>query len=186
MKQLLFLSAILILASACKDDVIDFDYDPGLMHYDGPNANAPILPVGTNEAAAKFHPEVLDLYEGKQIEAVELFIYNTADLCELVFYGSGGENTPGTVLFQQDVTAQLDTFSWNTVQLNSPLAIPSNGDLWISLKTTDTEALQVIGCDAGPNREGGDWLYQSNDGAWRTFRERSPDNINWNMRAVIF
>jgi hypothetical protein len=180
------IAAMCLVLFACKDDMIDFEYDPGLMHYDGPNANAPFLPIGTNEAAAKFHRDVLKLYEGKQIEAVDLFIYDLPDACSLVFYGSGGNNTPGAELFTQDISSDIDSSSWNAIVLDTPFAIPSSGDIWIALRVTDTESLQVIGCDSGPTRDGGDWLYQSDDNLWRTFRDRSPDAINWNIRAVIF
>jgi len=183
-KYLVF--GVFLMLAACKEDMIDFDYDPGLMHYDGVNANAPFLPTGMNEAAAKFHADVLKLYEGKTIEAVELYIYDVPTTCSLVFYGSGNNNTPGSLLFEKDITAQLDTSTWNTIPLDTPFAIPTAGDIWIALRSTHDEPLQVIGCDAGPTKDGGDWLFQSSDGQWRTFRDRSPDNINWNIRAVIF
>ena len=183
-KYLVF--AVCLALVACKDDMIDFDYDPGSMHYDGVNANAPFLPAGTNEAAAKFHKDVLKLYEGKQIEAVDLFIYDIPATCTLVFYGNGSNNTPGSQLLAKEITTQLDTSGWNTIVLDTPFAIPASGDLWIALRTVNDEAVQVIGCDAGPTKDGGDWLFQSDDGLWRTFRDRSPDNINWNIRAVIF
>jgi len=187
MKQLLYLGiGLALLISACKEDIIDFYYDPGLMHYDGVNANAPFLPAGTTEAAAKFPHDVLKLYSGKQIEAVQLYIYDMPESCTLVFYGSGGKNTPGSTLLEKDITNELNSFSWVTIMLDTQFAIPSSGDLWIALRVNDTEATQVIGCDAGPNKEGGDWLYQSDDGQWRTFRDRSPDDINWNIRAVIY
>ncbi|HLF64051.1 MAG TPA: hypothetical protein VI603_09870 [Saprospiraceae bacterium] len=50
---------------------------------------------------------------------------------------------------------------------------------------TKSTALQVIGCDAGPSKDNGDWLYQSSDGLWRSFLDRGGDDINWNVRAGI-
>jgi hypothetical protein len=43
----------------------------------------------------------------------------------------------------------------------------------------------VIGCDAGPSKDNGDWLYESGDGQWISFLDRGGDDINWNIRAVI-
>jgi len=184
--SIILFACFAMLFLACKDDVIDFDYDPGSMHYDGVNANAPFLPAGTTIAAAKFPHNVLKLYDGKQIETVDLYIYDLPASAILVFYGTGNNNSPGTKLFEKDISTEIDTFRWNTVTLDTPFQIPASGDLWIALRVTDPEALQVIGCDAGPNKEGGDWLYQSDDEQWRTFRDRSPDDINWNIRAMIF
>ena len=49
----------------------------------------------------------------------------------------------------------------------------------------DGELIQAMGCDAGPSISGGDWMWQESDGEWQTFRERSTDNINWNIRASM-
>jgi hypothetical protein len=186
MKQVAILTTIFLLFSyACKEDTIDFDYDPGVMHYDGVNANAPFLPAGTTEAAARFPEKVLDYYRGKQIEAVDLYIYDLPESSTLIFYGSGGSR-PGIMFLEQDISNALDSSSWNTIPLDTPFPVPAFGDLWISLRMQDPSSLQVIGCDAGPNKEGGDWLYQSDDREWRTFRDRSTDNINWNIRAIVF
>ena len=181
---LLACSAMLFLS--CKDDAIDFDYDPGAIHYDGVNANAPFLPAGTTEAAARFPHDVLKRYEGKQIEAVDLYIYDIPASATLIFYGSGSSKKPGSSLFEAEITNEMGVSRWNTVTLDPPFQVPANGDLWIALRVMNAEAIQVIGCDAGPNKEGGDWLYQSDDGQWRTFRDRSTDNINWNIRATVF
>jgi len=46
--------------------------------------------------------------------------------------------------------------------------------------------LQTIGCDAGPNSTGGDWLYQESDGRWLTFQQRTTtESINWNIRGFV-
>lgn len=186
MKQLIITSLCAVaLLSACKDDDLDFVYDPGRMHYDGPNLTAPFLPAGTAEAAAKFPPKILKLYEGRNIDAVQLSIYEIPDACSLVIYGNGSRNTPGAVIYEQDITGILEANKWNTIMLPSVIPIPSSGDLWIAIRSTQSDRLQVIGCDAGPSKDNGDWLYESGDGQWRSFLDRGGDDINWNMRAVI-
>ena len=185
MTRYLLFALILTAFAACKDDVIDYDYDPGRLHYDGVNDRAPNLPIGTNEAAAMFPSEVLDLYENAEISAVQLYIYEVPQNATLIFYSGGNGNSPGGVLIEKEITNQLSPNSWNTIDLDEAFPIPGSGSLWISLKVTDQEVKQVIGCDAGPSKSGGDWLYQSDDGEWRTFQSRSTDSINWNIRAVV-
>ena len=184
----LFVSAVCIatLFSACKDDLLDFDYDPGRMHYDGANLTAPLLPAGTTEASAMFPHKILDLYKDQQFDGIELAIYDIPEACTLVIYGDGTGNSPGAVIYEEDILPILEANDWNTITLPSPIPIPASGDLWIALRSTQSTALQVIGCDAGPSKDNGDWLYQSNDGLWRSFLDRGGDDINWNIRAVIY
>ena len=186
MKKVFFFSLLICgFLSACKNDILDFEYDPGRMHYDGPNLTAPFLSEGTSEAAAKFPPKVLDLYEGHEITAVQLSIYDIPDACSLVFYGDGNGNNTGPVLYEEDIRDILTANQWNTINLPTAIPIPENGDLWIAIRSTHPTSLQVIGCDAGPSKDNGDWLYEAGDGQWITFLDRGGDDINWNIRAVI-
>lgn len=186
MKKVLYsLFIFVVFISACSDDDLDFIYDPGRLHYDSENFTAPFLPAGTAEAAAKFPPKILDLYEGRQIEAIQLSIYNIPEACTLLLYGDGSNDTPGPVIYEQDIRSILEENKWNTISLPSPIPIPDDGDLWIALRSIHPVSLQVIGCDPGPSKENGDWLYESGDGLWRSFLDRGGDDINWNIRAVI-
>lgn len=180
---LLFLGALVFLS--CDNDDLDFVYDPGRMHYDSGLFTAPFLPAGTAEAAAKFPPKILDLYEGRQIDAIELAIYDIPESCSLIIYGDGSGSVPGPVIYQEDIRAGLEANKWNTITLPSPITIPDEGDLWIAIRSVHPNSLQVIGCDPGPSKENGDWLYESSDGLWRSFLDRGGDDINWNIRAVI-
>jgi hypothetical protein len=47
------------------------------------------------------------------------------------------------------------------------------------------DVLQSIGCDAGPAAPDGDWLYQDSDQEWQTFRQRTGESINWNIRGKV-
>jgi len=185
MKTTLILLSLSLLVLSCNDDDLDFVYDPGRMHYDSENFTAPFLPSGTAEAAAKFPPKVLELYKGRQIDAIQLAIYEIPDACTLIIYGDGSANVPGPVLYQEDIRATLEANKWNTISLPSPIPIPDEGDLWIAIRSIHPDALQVIGCDPGPSKENGDWLFESSDGLWRSFLDRGGDDINWNIRAVI-
>ena len=175
---------LLFSLSSCKDDNNGFPWDPQLMHYDGINNNAPLTPPGVAEFAARFGQDAMNFYSGKKIDAVQLFIYDEPEKCYLVLYGKGSNNQPGEVIYQKDIGGTLNADSWNVIELDSAIAFPVD-ELWISVKLEDATNMQVMGCDAGPREEGGDWLYQSTDGRWLRFNERTTDNINWNIRAMV-
>ena len=181
-----FLFALAAITLGCNnDDDLDFDFDPNLMHFDGTNANAPIVPTGSNEFAAAFSSEITALYTGKKIGGVQINIYDIPEAVELVIYNNPNNSSdPGIPLVDADITDLLTAGGWNTITIDPPVDIPT-GDLWISVRSTHNAQLQVVGCDAGPRRDGGDWLFESTDNQWRTFRSRSGDNINWNIRAQI-
>ena len=182
---LLALLAVSILTfTACDDDDDGFTFDPELMHFDGVNANAPILPPGEVELAAQFGRDAMEFYAGKQIDAVQLFIYQEpAAPASLRFYANGPGNLPGQLLHQQQLTG-LQPNGWNIVELDTPVEFPSE-DLWISVYFPEGGQIQVLGCDAGPRQDGGDWMYQEPDQTWQPFSQRSSDRINWNIRAMV-
>ena len=186
MKRIFLFSVVITALSlaACKDDPPSYNWDPQLMHVDGVNANAPFIPPGTVELAAQFGKDAMDFYAGKKIDAVQVFIFEVPTICDLVFYGKGDGNTPGAQIYSQTIDDALDADSWNIIELDQPLSFPTD-ELWISVRLEDAAGMQVVGCDSGPAIDGGDWMYQSSDNDWLTFRERSTDNINWNIRASV-
>jgi len=186
MKQIIILSTMVlaIAMSSCDKDDDGFQFDPAVMHYDGVNANAPVLPTGQVELAAQFKSDAMNFYAGKKVDAVQFFIFGTPAVSSLVIYGKGDGSSPGSVLFEQDISDDLEANGWNVIVLDPPLTLPSD-ELWISLKLPDGENIQSMGCDAGPAISGGDWMWEESDGEWKTFRERSTDNINWNIRASM-
>ena len=126
----------------------------------------------------------MTFYQGRKIDAISYFIYNVPSVSTLIVYGKGNGNAPGNILHQQDISADIDVNRWNTIVLADPIDLPDD-EIWISIQFPDGESSQVIGCDAGPARTGGDWWYEQAIGEWRPFRQVSGDNINWNIRASI-
>lgn len=185
MKHLLvFLIFGVLVLAGCNDDETDVDFDPDVMHYDGFNASAPFFPAGTKVAAARFTTDITRLYEGKSIEAIRYYVYGIPSSCQLVIYGDGQGDSPGTVLYQGDITGDLIQNSWNTIPLPQPFAIDGS-EIWIALRMEIVTPGQVIGCDEGPAVEGGDWLFESSDNQWLTYRTRDGTSINWNIRAMM-
>lgn len=183
MKKWTFLLLGLALAlSACQEDE-NFDLE-NTLHYDGPNNTAPFLPGGEYEAAARFTSvEQADYVGGKLLE-VSFFIADLPQSCIVKIYGEGTADTPGNLLHSVSMSGKLNPFSWNSYELSNPIDITGK-DLWVSISFTHSASQQTIGCDAGPAAPDGDWLYQNDDQDWLSFRQRTGESINWNIRARV-
>lgn len=183
MKNLsIFLLAFTLLIIGCKKDD-----DPRLsadtLHYDADNVNAPQLPAGTYEAAAKFTTGKIQRFQGKQLTEVNMYIQSVPTNVELRIYGQGTGNAPGNILYTADWNG-LNRDSWNDHTLTTPLDITGE-EIWISVVYTHTSDLRTIGCDPGPADENGDWLKSYDNGSWTSLRSFTSDevNINWNIRG---
>lgn len=180
--QLLLLASILTFVS-CSDD--DAEFDPYVLHYDGENNNSPPLPPGEYEAAAHFATSDLTDYFDKELVAIELYIYNRPDSGSVVISESAGPGSPGNIIQSYDIKDDIDPFSWNRVELTSPL--PLDDGLWLSFYFENSiNNYQIMGCDAGPRDANGDWLFDSQDSPqWRTYADRTGESINWNIRGIL-
>ena len=188
MKSIWFpvLCALCIGFVSCNDDD-GFVFDPELMHYDGANANAPFVPdnAAVVEYAAQFGQDAMSFYSGKEIDGIQFFLYEIPDSVEMLFYGDGPGDEPGPQFARIPLdTAALQSDGWNIFNLNGTIPLPAD-EMWVSLKVFNSQGKQVMGCDSGPAQNVGDWNYESTDNQWLTFRERSTDNINWNIRVSM-
>jgi hypothetical protein len=174
---LLMLSAI-VLFGACKKDT-----DNNLLQLDGENFTGPQLEAGPHETAVRFSSELTRPFTGKNLSAIVWYTGPRAASTTVKVYGPGNGNAPGPLLFSKDISSLVRPFSWNEYTLDTPIPI-SGEELWLSVAFVHAEAGQTIGCDAGPNRSGGDWLY-STDGQWRTYTQRTGESVNWNIRGKV-
>ncbi len=180
--RLLFFALISAALMSCSDD----DGDLFVLSYDGNNENAPILEAGVHEAGARFTSSLLDGLEGRELESVDFWLAEYPDRCEVLIYDEGTATSPGTLLYSADVTFVTQNFDWNTHVLSTPIEITGD-DLWVVIKVEHTEAYQSIGCDPGPAQTNGDWMLSSDDDLWRSFRDRTGNqvSINWNIRGNV-
>lgn len=188
MKKILFFALLASLSfMACNND--DDDPTPETpedeLRYDGPNQTGPVLEAGTYEAAVRFPASYLDAYEGRSIDAINFFLGDLPASCEVrVYEGTTADNEPQTQIYSFDVSAGVEAPSWNRLALNDPIPVAGE-DLWLSIVLTHDAEQQSIGCDAGPNQVNGDWLYNSNDGQWLPYTDRTPERVNWNIRGEL-
>jgi hypothetical protein len=174
----LFLLGLAILSGACNKE------GNNLLQLDGENATGPLLSAGPHETAVRFSPEQTRKFNGKNLSAVLWYTGPRAGSTEVRVYGPGTGNTPGTLLYTKDVSSSVRPFSWNEHTLSAPIPIKGDEEIWIGIAFVLASEGLTIGCDDGPNRSGGDWLF-SNDNQWRTYLARTGESINWNIRGKI-
>ena len=183
MRYLILSLFSLLLFAACNND------DEGVslantLHHDGVNQSSPVLPAGTYEAGARFTMSKSEEYIGRNLETVRFFMGELPAQCEVRIYDEGDNDSPGSLIYAQDVTNDLSSLSWNVHQLSTPVEITGD-DLWICIRFVHTSSLRSIGCDTGPAVVDGDWLFEDADNLWLPLRERTNININWNIRGVV-
>ena len=174
------LAALLLLGYSCKKD----SGTNNILSYDGENYSGPELEAGYHETAARFPPDLTGPFAGRQLIAVQYFMGAKPQQAEVRIYGEGSPSFPGPLLYSDDITDEIRTLRWSEHALNTPVDIGSE-DLWISIAVTHANTQQSIGCDAGPNRSNGDWLFHFSDGQWDTFRNRTGESVNWNIRGKV-
>ena len=187
MHRLMYFGLFFFLGLAfqsCNNDDEQPALNDNILAYDGENVTGPILAAADYEAAAQFFAEDLGGSVGKNLVEVSWFMGQNPSACIVKIYGEGTSTTPGDLLFEGDVTNSIQTPAWNVLTLPDPVPITGEG-IWISIAFSHNDTQQSIGCDAGPSERGGDWLYSSEDRRWRTFRQRTPESINWNIRGRL-
>ena len=178
----LFLALTIFLGSCGDDDGRDLEFS---LSHDGDNDNSPILPEDTYEAASQFSANQMAAFQGQRLTEVGYYMYNAPLSTTLKIYGPGEEaNRPGEVLYEGRLTGSITNDAWSIHTLSTPVPITGE-ELWISIRMQHNRDLQSIGCDRGPAASGGDWLFQESDGVWRSFRQRTGENINWNIRGIV-
>lgn len=179
----------LMLLQACNtDEEVGpgplIDPDLVVLHYDGDNQDAPFLPANTYEAAIRFAPSRLSPLAGSSLKEVHFFLQQLPKSLELRIYTSLGGIRPDSLVYSADIPNGLQANTWNRHILTTALPIPQK-DLWVAVKFEQEVDARVLGCDIGPAVTNGDWLWDSSDNQWLPLSQRSPININWNLRAAV-
>jgi len=143
--------------------------------------------IGTNAAsdfdvAQRWTPVDLAAYQGGTINQVKFVpSYDNCVYTLKIWTGGTSITNPGTLVYSQAISP-ITVGEWNLVVLNSPIPIPSVGELRIGYNV-NTQGGYPAGCDAGPVIEGkGNVMYFS--GAWTTLTALAPTlTYNWLIQA---
>ena len=183
---ILFTLTVFAFAS-CGDDDAFSPVDGNILRYDGDNQSAPELEPGDHELAVRFPASVLEDVAGKKLVTIEAYVGAGPQSCKILVHENGTSTSPGNVIYEKDITSQAQNSPrWIIHQLDTPIDISGDTDIWIGVLVSHTVTNQTIGCDAGPRRDGGDWIWQSTNGTWQTFQQLTgAESVNWNIRGVV-
>lgn len=183
MKKVLFLLTLGLFLFSCNND--DDAVAADLAHDRGIN-DAPFLLAGDYIVAARFTSSDLSNVQGKQLEAVDYYLRNTPNQCEVRVYTGTTGNGPETLVYSESVTVEMEADTWNTHNLSTPVDI-SGQDIWLAIRVVLADEDQTIGCDVGPAVTNGDWIVSDVNNQWTTYRDfTNPTvSINWNIRGQV-
>lgn len=180
--HLLFLLGMFFFASCKKDNT-----DPAgatTLKYDNENTSGPLLEPGEHELAVRFPASTLAELVGKKLTEVQVFVGELPQACVIKIYSQGNSSSPGALILQSDVRNSAEFPKWNNFKITPGIEITGE-DLWVSVYVELAVKQQSIGCDSGPRKTNGDWLFSGSDHDWLTYQERTGESINWNIRAVV-
>ncbi len=144
--------------------------------------------IGTNSAAVfdvahRFTQADLAIVEGGTITEVK-FAPHEPNCVYTVKVWTGGTATNAGTLVSSQVVANPVMDDWNTVTLNTPVPIPTTGDVYIGYEC-NTQGGYPAGCDNGPQVEGkGNMMYFN--GSWTTLTQLAASlTYNWTIQTYV-
>ena len=136
---------------------------------------------GTFEFAARFAPDDLIAYSGKQLDEVGFYIHApvAGGFSLKVYSGPDAENTLVDLPL-----ANIQANAWNDIQLPSSILIDGVDYLWIGYEINQQQTAFVAGVDGGPGVTGSGDLLRINGSMWTTLGDYGYSN-NWNIRGTL-
>jgi len=176
--------AFAITTTSCKDDDGLADGFVEFRH-DAENVDAPILPLGAYESAARFINSYPGNDDGSELTEIQYYIKAVPATASMRVY-AGGIDAPEEMIYEAEILGEINGESWNTHTPASPIVLDGR-DLWISVVYTQSGEARVMGCDGGPADTNGDWIYDFSNNTWSALVDRTSNavNINWNIRGIV-
>jgi hypothetical protein len=141
--------------------------------------------IGTGSAAtfafAHMYTETeLSMYRGMYINSIKIFPREASATYTLKVWGGADGNTQ---LYSQGIS-EFTNEAWNQYNLNSTVAIPTSGPLYIGYYVNTTTGYPG-GCDAGPAVTGGDMIKMNDQADWNVLSQITTIDANWNIQAFV-
>gem|GEM_PF-2984286 len=139
-------------------------------------------------AAQRFTPEMLNGLgvAGKALTKISIVTnQSTANYTLMVWAGgspSEGNFLAGDLLYQQAIGTGLTPEVWLEYDLDEPVLIPEDMELWIGYQAI-TSGGYPLGRDVGPAIEGFGALIQWGTNPWRTLSAAGIPGVNWMIKG---
>jgi len=162
------------------DAIVEGGSEGWIQWDDGVNDNAIGLTAGgTLYAAARFDAADMMAYTGGEITQLEIYISDMPE--EMIVHIWNGYLAQNELVSQPYVPID---YSWNTIDLDTPIPIESLTEYWIGYEVTNADTAHSAGTDIGPAVQGkGDFIATS-PGAWNELYTYDLD-YNWNIHAYV-
>ncbi|MCB5271054.1 MAG: C10 family peptidase [Candidatus Cloacimonetes bacterium] len=144
--------------------------------------------IGTGAAvifdvAHRYDSADLAAYQGSTLTHVSFVPREVNCVYTIKVWIGGTATTPGSMVHSQLVTA-FTIDSWNEVELNTSIPIPSTGNLWFGYEV-NAQAGFPAGCDEGPMVPGKGNIMRFNDN-WTTLAQLSDIfTYNWLIQGFV-
>ncbi|HOI32272.1 MAG: hypothetical protein PHG67_06435 [Bacteroidales bacterium] len=135
------------------------------------------------DAAIRFTPADLQAYDGQFVSRVAAFFTAVDAEFSIRVWQGGSQTYAGNLLIDQPIPNPL-AGEWNEIELDNPVQIDADQELWIGYRVNNTGGGYPAGTDNGPAIPfkgdmllyGPDWVSMSDNFGW---------NINWNIQALV-
>jgi hypothetical protein len=155
------------------------------MHWDdGENSDA----VGGEnieifDAAVRFTTDDLQNYDNQYLTSVSAFFVDIDCQIFIRVWQGGNQNYAGNLVREQLVAYPIPN-EWNVIELDAPLQIDAQQELWIGYRVINPNGVYPAGTDDGPAIAfkgdmllyGSDWVSMSSYFGW---------DINWNIQGFV-
>ena len=144
--------------------------------------------IGTGGAAVfdvahRFTQADLTNVSGGTITQVK-FVPHEANCVYTVKVWTGGSATNSGSLVSSQVVPNPTFDQWNTVILNTPVTIPTTGDVYIGYEC-NTQTGFPAGCDSGPAIAGKGDMIKLSGGSWQSLSAGHNLDYNWLIQTYV-
>lgn len=135
------------------------------------------------DAAIRFTTGDLQNYDGKYLTRISAFFVDVDCQIFIRVWQGGNQNYAGNLVREQMVAYPMPN-EWNVIELDAPLQIDAQQELWIGYRVINPNGAYPAGTDDGPAIAfqgdmllyGSDWVSMSSYFGW---------DINWNIQGFL-
>ncbi|HZK08503.1 MAG TPA: T9SS type A sorting domain-containing protein [Bacteroidales bacterium] len=135
------------------------------------------------DAAIRFTTDDLQNYDNQYLTRVSAFFVDVDCQIFIRVWQGGNQNYAGNLVREQFVTYPVPN-EWNVIELDAPLQIDAQQELWIGYRVINPNGVYPAGTDDGPAIafKGDMLLYGSN---WVSMSSYFGWDINWNIQGYV-
>lgn len=136
---------------------------------------------GNDQWGVRFPENVMQQFAGTSITQIRSYFYEQGTYTLKIY--KGGSTQPSTEIYSQSFNIVTQT-GWNTITLNTPLAIDSSQSLWVTLCLSYNAGKYPKGSCTGVNNPDARWGCQN--GSWYdVYYNNGNVDICWIIQAYV-